>query len=407
MNCKMAKNVLAKITLFKQKKRKNQIVKISLLQQLLLLLTPYKMLKSKKRKNNVFKFPAVFVTVIGLISFSVQAQENGGSSGPVINMDKVKKEAREGNVNAMFVLGSAYIAGKTVAKDSIEAIKWYTKSAEKGNPAAMYILGYLYDNGKAIPKDTALALKWYTEGAEAGEPNALNNLGIKYRKGRWVARDYKKAMKLFKRSAEAGNAYGMLNVGQMYQYARGVKRDNAVALEWYLKAAEKSGVKVACYYLGYFYEYGKAGLAVNIETAISFYNKPLAKDEKAAAMYRLGNIYEYGKGTIKTDIQEALKYYLASAEGGNITGMYFLGHAYELVQRNDEAILWYKKAFDLCEKEIIRSIDDTELMICLAMMYENGKGTEKNTQLSLAWYKQAAELGNEDAEIKLKSFTGN
>jgi TPR repeat protein len=26
---------------------------------------------------------------------------------------------------------------------------------------------------------------------------------------------------------------------------------------------------------------------------------------------------------------------------------------------------------------------------------------------ALNWYKQAAELGNEDAEIKLKSFNGN
>jgi TPR repeat protein len=46
-------------------------------------------------------------------------------------------------------------------------------------------------------------------------------------------------------------------------------------------------------------------------------------------------------------------------------------------------------------------------MICLAMMYENGKGTEKNMEQALAWYKQAAELGNEEAEIKLKNFTGN
>jgi TPR repeat protein len=268
-------------------------------------------------------------------------------------------------------------------------------------------LGYSYDHGKTTPKDTVLALKWYKEGAEAGDANAQNNLGIKYRKGRWVTRDNKKAMKLFKQSAEAGNPFGMVNLGQMYQYARGVKRDNTVALQWYLKAAEKSKIKIGCYNLGYFYEYGKGGLTADIATAVSFYTKAINKDEKAACMYRLGNIYEAGKGNIKADIIEAMKCYLASADGGNITGMYFLGHVYELMQRNDEANQWYKKTFDLCEKEIIRTLDDTELMICLAMMYENGKGTEKNMEQALAWYKQAVELGNEDAEIKLKSFNGN
>lgn len=166
-------------------------------------------------------------------------------------------------------------------------------------------------------------------------------------------------------------------------------------------------IKVGCYNLGYFYEYGKGGLAVDIATAISFYTKPVNKDEKAACMYRLGNIYEHGKGNIKADKTEAMKYYLASADGGNITGMYFLGHVYELIQRNDEAKQWYKKAFDLCEKEIIKSIDDTELMICLAMMYENGKGTEKNVEQAIVLYKQASELGNEDAELKWKDLKGN
>lgn len=102
-----------------------------------------------------------------------------------------------------------------------------------------------------------------------------------------------------------------------------------------------------------------------------------------------------------------MKYYQASADLGNITGMYFLGHLYELDQKNTEAARWYKTAFESCKKEIARSIDDTELMICLAMMYENGRGTEKNRYQAIAWYKQAAELGNEEAELKLKEVKGN
>lgn len=365
------------------------------------------MLTLKKIKSYHSQLPGICITAFCLLPFSIMAQEDEGNSGPSYNIEKIKKESESGNTNAMFVLASAYMAGKGIVKDSVEALKWYTRSAEKGNANAMYMLGYLYDNGKAIPKDTVLAIKWYAEGAEAGNSNAQNNLGLKYRKGRWVPRDYKKAMKLFKKSAEGGNPYGMMNVGHMYQYGKGVSRDNETALEWYLKAAQKTNIKVGCYILGYFYEYGKGGLTVDIPTAISFYSKQVNKEEKAACLYRLGNIYEYGKGNIKADNAEAMKYYQASAELGNITGMYFLGHSYELAQKNTEAELWYKKAFDACKKEIAKSLDDTELMICLAIMYENGRGTEKNIEQAMAWYKQAAELGNEDAELKLKEVKGN
>ncbi len=99
-----------------------------------------------------------------------------------------------------------------------------------------------------------------------------------------------------------------------------------------------------------------------------------------------------------------MKYYLASADGGNICGMYYLAHLYEINQNKEQAELWYQKAFDLFKKEIKRSLDDTELMMGLALMYENGKGTEKNIQLAINLYRQAAELGDEDAKLKLKEF---
>src|SRR6188768_1570577 len=116
------------------------------------------MLNCKRSKNNRLQFLIVFITVIGILPFSIQAQEDG--AGPTLDIDKVKKEAWKGNADAMFVLGNAYLYGKYVSKDSVEAIKWITKAAERGKPIAMYALGNLYDNGKAVSKDTALALKW-------------------------------------------------------------------------------------------------------------------------------------------------------------------------------------------------------------------------------------------------------
>lgn len=358
-------------------------------------------------KKSFHLFIILFVALIALLPCSIKAQENTANEESANNINEIRKKAAEGNTVFMMILGNAYLSGKNISKDSIEALKWFTKAAEEGNPKAMYILGYLYENGKVIPKDTTLALKWYMEGAEAGDPNAQNNLGLKYRKGRWVSRDYSKSIKWFKRSADAGNPYGLYNLGIMYQYGKGMRRDNAAALKWFLKAAAKSSKTGATYAIAHFYEAGRGGLPIDIDEAIKWYQKTDAKDVKAGCMYRLGNIYETGKGNIKADTIEAMKYYQASADGGNATGMYLLGHVYELTQKTEEAALWYKKAFDLFTKEIVRWIDDSELMIGLAMMYEMGKGTEKNMEKATALYKQAAELGNEDAELKIKNFKGN
>jgi len=112
------------------------------------------MLKRKNTKNNCYSFFILCIAAIWISPFSIQAQEL------IPDMEKVKKAAAGGNIIAMRALGSAYMDGKYIAKDSIEAIRWYTKAAEKGDGAAMYWLGFFYEHGKLIPKDTALALKW-------------------------------------------------------------------------------------------------------------------------------------------------------------------------------------------------------------------------------------------------------
>ena len=84
--------------------------------------------------------------------------------------------------------------------------------------------------------------------------------------------------------------------------------------------------------------------------------------------------------------------------------MYGLGHIHESANEQKQAELWYHMAIAWFEKEIKKSLDNTEAMTGLAAMYENGKGTEKNIQQALQYYKQAAELGDEDAKMKVKEL---
>jgi TPR repeat protein len=250
-----------------------------------------------------------------------------------------------------------------------------------------------------VDKDTTQSLLWYTKAADAGHPDALNNLGIKYRRGRWVKKDYNKAMQLFKKSANAGNAYGMFNLGRMYEFGNGTKQDYKKAHEWYLKSVTVKPETGAAYRLGVFYEEGK-GVQQDFTEAIRWYKTNI---REPYSLHRLGNMYELGKG-VTADKTEAVKWYNKAVEANSPFGMYYLGRFYEGENKLTIANDWYSKAYSLLISEIIKSIDNTEAMMVLAVMIETGKGTGKNIQQALSLYKHAAELGDEDAKVRVKQL---
>ncbi|MEP6675350.1 MAG: tetratricopeptide repeat protein [Ferruginibacter sp.] len=307
-------------------------------------------------------------------------------------------DAKSGNTKAMLATGFIYREGTAVKKDSAEAMNWFLKAAGKKDDAAMELVGTMYDNGSGVAKDSVLALQWYEKAAKAGNSSAMISLAIKYRKGRWVKRDYEKAFELYEKAAKAGNVYGMAELGDMYLYGKGTAQDDEAATRWYLKATEKTYPPLAMYRLGTFFESGKAGIKQNYSAALNCYKKAGNN-----GLFRIGNLYEFGKGAAP-DMEEAKKWYQKAVANENITGMYWLGHWYEKKKDIDSATFWYQKALDLMTKYVIKSIDDSEGMITLATMYENGNGTTKDMQRAIDYYNAAAELGNEDAKRKLKEL---
>jgi TPR repeat protein len=47
------------------------------------------------------------------------------------------------------LLGACYANGQGVAKDEVEAVKWWRKAAEQNEAEAQYELGNFYANGLA------------------------------------------------------------------------------------------------------------------------------------------------------------------------------------------------------------------------------------------------------------------
>ena len=68
-----------------------------------------------------------------------------------------RKAADLGFPDAQLMLGSAYDAGKGVAKDGAEAVRWYRRAAEQGDTTAQSIMGGMYLNGDDVEKDISSA----------------------------------------------------------------------------------------------------------------------------------------------------------------------------------------------------------------------------------------------------------
>ena len=220
-------------------------------------------------------------------------------------IERLLKQADEGNVQAQCALGNIFYNGEGVRRNYCEALRWFRKAAEQGYDKAQNILGALYAagyetgtpdyagalgryrtsecrrNGSVkvhfyygsynIKQDYAEALKWFRKAAGQGCENAQNNLGILYANGYGVEQDHAEALKWFRKAVEQGNGKAKSNLGDLYRYGHGVEQDYDEALKWYRKAAGQ-GVAAAWKSLGNMYCRGE-GVEKDFVTAAEWYRK--------------------------------------------------------------------------------------------------------------------------------------
>lgn len=65
-----------------------------------------------------------------------------------------------------------YEEGRGVAKDKVEAVKWYRKAAEQGEADGQYRLGEMYDKGLGVESNANEAVKWFRKAADNGNEKA-------------------------------------------------------------------------------------------------------------------------------------------------------------------------------------------------------------------------------------------
>ncbi len=88
-----------------------------------------------------------------------------------------RKSAEQGNVDAMYLTGSALLYAPLAGKDgeaaAREAAAWFARASRYGHVEAQYALGLLYYTGKGVHEDRAQAIRWFRRAASGGKKEAM------------------------------------------------------------------------------------------------------------------------------------------------------------------------------------------------------------------------------------------
>jgi TPR repeat protein len=80
-----------------------------------------------------------------------------------VNADAIerrRREAESGNVDAQFTLGNLYERGQGVPQDYFESALWYRRAAEQGHAGAQLYLGIYLAQGNGVEQNVVEAFKW-------------------------------------------------------------------------------------------------------------------------------------------------------------------------------------------------------------------------------------------------------
>lgn len=235
-------------------------------------------------------------------------------------------------------------------QDYVRAAEYFKKLADEGNAEAMAWLGLCIDRDAAHVDSAKVwytdaiengAIEWFIEKAEEGVPQIQAQLGYCYTNGIGVEKDENKGLHWTRQSAEKGNARGQFNLGVYFQEMNDMEK----AVEYYTKSANQ-GYVYAQHNLGRIY-------SVNFQDkakAIYWYEKA-ANQEYPLSQSKLAALY--------LDMDD--EYY------------------------NRQAFSLLRKAANAEEKSAYNN---------LGYCYATGKGTNRNIQEALVWFRKAADNGD-------------
>lgn len=94
------------------------------------------------------------------------------------DIHEIRRAAENGDAEAQYKLGNAYLAGEEIENNPAEAARWYRRAADQGFASAQCDLGVLYSIGNGVQKNDAEAKSWFQKAAKQGNQTAAFNLSL-------------------------------------------------------------------------------------------------------------------------------------------------------------------------------------------------------------------------------------
>ena len=315
----------------------------------------------------------------------------GSSEKAVKRLEKLYEEKGD-HISAAF-----YQIVRLYEKENCEneAENWYARGIRDGYDWALCFQGDKYFELKNWDQFIALYKKAYEMyGENAGW--AAWKIGAFF----YDNEDYGKAIEWYRKSAEEGYDEGIISVGWCYQNGKGVEKNIDIAMEWYLKAYEMHGDyagwaanDIGCLYDNELKDYKKA---------IEWYQRGVELGNDFAVR-NMGLMYEYGRG-VEKNVATAIEWYRKAYEmhGDNASWCACeIGVLYDNELKDyKKAIEWYQRGVELGNDFAVRN---------MGLMYEYGRGVEKNTNTAKEWYQKAYEMQGEaaaDAANRIRGLGG-
>ncbi len=109
--------------------------------------------------------------------------------------------------------------------------------ANAGDLTAQFELASRFNYGRSVPRNTSEALRWLRKAARGGQEDAARLLAVKLYNGHDIVPDFAEAMQWATMLAEKGDIPAQLMLASMYANGEGSRRDLVQSYKWYAIAA--------------------------------------------------------------------------------------------------------------------------------------------------------------------------
>lgn len=181
----------------------------------------------------------------------------------------LRELGEDGDMNAQVLLGNIFFYGEgAIARDEVEAFKWYLRAAKQGSALGQYAVGNAFFDGLVVEQDFAESVRWYRLAAEQGDPWAQTSLGYAYQEALGVPRNDAEAERWYRTALAQGNLGGRRLLLLQYLRGRAKPQSGESVLELFEKMEQETDPEMLALIATSVTLAGRSGMPRDVETAM-------------------------------------------------------------------------------------------------------------------------------------------